>query len=72
MAQDRGQWRALVNTEVNLRFPLIGGEFLDQLCDYQFLKKDFAPWSNMRSYTSNSSAMFTIMPRSVEVNFQAL
>ena len=29
LAKDRGRWRALVSTVMNLRVPLRGGEFLD-------------------------------------------
>jgi len=41
---DRVQWRALVNTVANPRFHK-RREFLDQLSDFQFLKKDPAPYS---------------------------
>jgi hypothetical protein len=37
LAHDRVQWRALVNTSDSIK----GGEFLDQLTDYQLLKNDF-------------------------------
>jgi len=42
LAQDRGQWRAVVN---NLSGFIKGWEFLDQLSDCQSLEKDSAPWS---------------------------
>jgi hypothetical protein len=34
LAQDRGQWRILVNTVVNLRSSIKGNQFLDQLSYY--------------------------------------
>jgi hypothetical protein len=39
LAQDRDQWRTVVKTN---KFPgsLKGGEFLDKLSDYYFLKKE--------------------------------
>jgi hypothetical protein len=40
LAQDSDQWRAVVNM-----CPIKGGEFLDQLSDYQLLKKDSAIYS---------------------------
>jgi hypothetical protein len=42
MAQDNGQWWVLVKTEINFRVPQNGGKFLDQLSDYEFLKKNCA------------------------------
>jgi len=38
--QDGGQLR-IEDVVMNFR----GGKFLDQLSDYQFLKKDSSPWS---------------------------
>jgi len=45
LAQDRDQWRALVNTGINLQAALNSREFLDQLSHCWLLKKDSAPWS---------------------------
>jgi hypothetical protein len=39
LAQDREQWRVLVNTVMNLQVPKNGRESLDYLSDYQLLKK---------------------------------
>jgi hypothetical protein len=41
LAQDRDQWRALVNTVMSTE----DRKFLDHLGDYKFLKKLCAPWS---------------------------
>jgi hypothetical protein len=43
LAQDRNQWRAVVNTAMNLRVHKIN-EFFYKLSDCYLLKKDSAQW----------------------------
>jgi hypothetical protein len=43
MAQDRVQWRILVSTVMYLWVPKKCREILDQLSDYELLKKDSVP-----------------------------
>jgi hypothetical protein len=44
LAQDMAQWRALVNTVMNLRVPLNCSEFPEWLHNWQFLRKGLAPY----------------------------
>jgi hypothetical protein len=47
LAQDRNEWRAVVYTVMNRRVSIKGREFLNQTNDYQLLKKDSYPWSQL-------------------------
>jgi hypothetical protein len=47
-AQDRVQWRASVNTVMNLRFPEESRIFSEKLSDNQLFKQYPAPWSIIR------------------------
>jgi hypothetical protein len=38
LAQYSVQWRAVLNTMMTLPLSMIGGEFIDQLSDYQLLR----------------------------------
>jgi hypothetical protein len=42
LAQDSVQWQVLANTIMNIQVPKKGGEFLDQLSNYQLCKKEFS------------------------------
>jgi hypothetical protein len=44
LAQDRDKWR-LVNTVMNLKSSIKGGEFLAWVGNYQLFKKSSALWS---------------------------
>jgi hypothetical protein len=45
LSRDRGQWRAVVNTVLNLRAPIKVGNSLTVLSDCVLLKKDSATCS---------------------------
>jgi hypothetical protein len=44
LAQDRDQWRAVVKTVMNIGFCNMCCEVLEQLHNWQPLKKGSAPW----------------------------
>jgi hypothetical protein len=44
LAQDRDQWRTLVNTVMNLRVPQNCCEFFEWLQNWQLLRKGSAPY----------------------------
>jgi hypothetical protein len=45
LAQDKGQWRALVNTVMNLSDSIKWWRIFEWLSNYWLFKKDMAPWS---------------------------
>jgi hypothetical protein len=45
LAQDRNQWRDVVNTAMNLRGSIKCWEILEWLRNWRLVKKDSAPWS---------------------------
>jgi hypothetical protein len=44
LAQDKDQWRALVNTVMKLPSSIKCSEVLEQLSDWRLLEKDSTPW----------------------------
>jgi uncharacterized protein (DUF2236 family) len=49
LAQDRDQWRSLVNKVMNLLMPKNVWKFLECLNGWRLLKKDTTPWSQVVS-----------------------